>query len=705
MSVLRLHAARICALVVFLLPGCSIAGMRASSPRAKLPESAAPMKTAAPTLSTSANRARKQKAAAAQQKLMDAKLEADASFFWQCVSKHAGGGVIAGASGLVPVLRDEQYLFGSVLAASSSSASAFSSGIDFTRYDGIPVTRTGAGSSEDEVPPMDSFTELRGAQLPSWACDNLLDRMHYGAPTPIQKHAVPLALASYDLIGCAQTGSGKTTAFLLPLLARIAGTACEFTPEQRFERLAATAGGEARGRSSLAAGGGAASRHASDGWRLSRRDEAALRARGTPAKPSALVLAPTRELAMQIELEAAKLCYDAPPPPSGAAHWSACAYGGATARPQLEHLAAGVEILVATPGRLTDFVSRSLVDLSKVRFLVLDEADRMLDMGFAPQIERLVALLPSKEERQTLMFSATFAPPIQRVAQSFLRGDGEAADRAAADMAVACTSCVTIGRVGSAMKSIEQRLVRADASLSKRGRLELIRPLLTPGERTIVFCGKKHVAKWVAAQLSKHDGTRAVEIHGDRSQGQREAALNAFRSGRADVLVATDVASRGIDVPDVAHVIQYDLPTTAADFDAYVHRIGRTGRAGKAGRATSVFVPGDVPRVGNDALWVPLARLLDENEQEVPTWFDDVRPRSAAPRATAGGVAAGGGGVAADGSRVAASGGKARGTTGLQQLQQKPAKSSRRRGASMNRRARRAAAAAAAGRPPNAGPP
>ena len=522
------------------------------------------------------------------------------------------------------------------------------SAIDFQSYDAIPVKRRGAGESEEEVPSMQSFDELRSV-MPAWAADNLLDseRMRYRVPTPIQKHTVPLALRGHDVMACAQTGSGKTTAFLLPLIASVAAGA------------EAEAGG-------ISARSNARQARRGEGLRLSKADEARVRSEGTPAMPSALVLAPTRELAVQIELECAKLTYDAPAPPSGAAHWSACAYGGATARPQLEVLAAGAEILVATPGRLDDFLNRHLVSLARCRFLVLDEADRMLDMGFEPQIRKIVTRsgLPSAEHRQTLMFSATFARPMQRVAAEYLRG-------------AAHTSHVTVGRVGSSMRSIEQRLVLAEGG-SRRDKLELIRPLVVPKERTIIFAGKKHVAKWLCAQLAK-GGTTAVEIHGDRSQGQREAALRRFREGEADVLVATDVASRGIDVPDVAHVIQFDLPPTEADFDSYVHRIGRTGRAGKSGRATSLFVPGDEPKVGNGALWQPLARTLHENGQGFPPWFEACRPRSAQdPRIAAGG------GVRADGEQLV---------------------SGRRKGASANRRARRAALAAAAGRPPNAGPP
>ena len=402
-----------------------------------------------------ANKARKAAETVLQQKSIDAKLQADASFFWQCVSKHQTGGIIAGTSGLVPPVRDAARLFGS--SATSSSGS-----IDFERYNAIPVARAGAGSDEADVPPMESFEELSGGMLPSWACTNLLDalRMGYKAPTPIQRHAVPLALASHDLIACAQTGSGKTVAFLLPLLARVAGkegSAARRAADPPAPLPKAAAGQKSSGR-------------------LSQRDEDMMRSRGTPARPTALVLAPTRELAIQIELECAKLCFDAPPPPSGAAHWSSCAYGGATARPQLESLAAGVEILVATPGRLNDFVNRDLVDLANVHFLVLDEADRMLDMGFAPQIDRICALLPQKRNRQTLMFSATFAPPIQRVAAEYLRAKDH-------------TAHVTVGRVGSSLKSITQRLVLAESG-NRRSKLAQVRAVTAPSagcRRSLAF--------------------------------------------------------------------------------------------------------------------------------------------------------------------------------------------------------------------------
>ena len=255
------------------------------------------------------------------------------------------------------------------------------------------------------------------------------DRLGYRAPTPIQKHTVPLALRGHDVLACAQTGSGKTVAFLLPLIAAVAGADAAWTAEQRFEAALAAQGDDGGAEHQRNAAAAARGRPAGGGFRLSRAAEQKLRARGTPARPSALVLAPTRELAIQIERECSKLVYEAPPPPSGARHWCAVAYGGANARPQLETLAAGAEILVATPGRLADFVGRDLVSLAAVKCLVLDEADRMLDMGFEPQIRRIVqqegmpasgAVADGGGGRQTLMFSATFPKEIQKLASEFM---------------------------------------------------------------------------------------------------------------------------------------------------------------------------------------------------------------------------------------------------------------------------------------------
>lgn len=323
----------------------------------------------------------------------------------------------------------------------------------------------------------------------------------------------------------------------------------------------------------------------------------------------ALVLAPTRELASQINLEAKKLCFDS-------SLRSTVVYGGADIRSQLSELASGTDVLVATPGRLLDLIDRGVVCLHEVEFLVLDEADRMLNMGFEPQIREIVQHrgMPGKERRHTFMFSATFASEIQILAKEFLRE----------------YVWVTVGRVGSTVENITQRLVLASADKTLKLQL-LIEAIGSTSGRTLVFVQMKRMAAYVCAILNNSCGVSAEEIHGDRSQAQREAALRAFRSGAARVLVATDVAARGLDIPSVMHVIQFDLPASPEEFDTYVHRIGRTGRAGSKGLATSFYVPGRESE-GNARIAPMILRLLQENQQDIPDWFlalEDIHDMSA----------------------------------------------------------------------------
>ena len=323
----------------------------------------------------------------------------------------------------------------------------------------------------------------------------------------------------------------------------------------------------------------------------------------------ALVLAPTRELASQINLEARKLCY-------GSSLRSTVVYGGADIRSQLSELACGTDMLVATPGRLLDLIDRGVVCLHEVSFLVLDEADRMLNMGFEPQIREIVQHrgMPSKERRHTFMFSATFASEIQVLAREFLRE----------------YVWVTVGRVGSTVENITQRLVLASGDKTHKLQL-LIEAIGATAGRTLVFVQMKRMAAFVCAVLNNSFGVAAEEIHGDRSQAQREAALRSFRSGAARVLVATDVAARGLDIPSVTHVIQFDLPASPEEFDTYVHRIGRTGRAGSKGLATSFYVPGREAE-GNARIAPLILRLLQENQQDIPDWFialDDIHDMTA----------------------------------------------------------------------------
>jgi ATP-dependent RNA helicase RhlE len=327
---------------------------------------------------------------------------------------------------------------------------------------------------------------------------------NYTTPTPIQTRAIPLLLAGNDVLGIAQTGTGKTAAFVLPIL----------------QHLAAMRDGTA------------------------------------PRAARALILAPTRELALQIgERVRAYGQY------LGLRH--AVILGGIGQQPQVQALARGVDILIATPGRLLDLVQQRHVRLDRVAFLVLDEADRMLDMGFVRDVRKIVAALP--KQRQSLLFSATMPADVTRLAGDILRNPTRAEVSPAA---------VTVDR-------IDQRVFFVDASNKRNLLVRLLRdPAL---RRVIVFTRTKHGANRVAEHLGK-SGISAQAIHGNKSQGARQRALEGFRTGRARVLVATDIAARGIDVADVSHVINYELPNVP---ESYVHRIGRTARAGASGVAFS----------------------------------------------------------------------------------------------------------------------
>jgi ATP-dependent RNA helicase RhlE len=330
------------------------------------------------------------------------------------------------------------------------------------------------------------------------------DRGHQH-PTPIQSDAIPVALTGRDLVATAGTGSGKTVAFLLPLLNR------------------------------LQLGG--------------RRDL------------SALILAPTRELAAQIGHEFSLLARNT-------RYRAAVVVGGESMNRQLHDLR-GAQVLIACPGRLIDHLERGTVKLDRIQFVVLDEADRMLDMGFLPQLRRIMRTVTGAH--QTLMFSATMDASVEGVAREFLRNPAR----------------VSIGKVSTPPSSIRQAICpvtptdKGPMLLKLLGREEV--------DRAIVFTRTKSRADR-AARLLIRNGIRAVAIHGDRSQNQRNAALAGFRAGRFTVLVATDVAARGLDIPDVSHVINFDLPDTS---DSYIHRIGRTARMGKSGQALSLVTQED----------------------------------------------------------------------------------------------------------------
>ena len=331
---------------------------------------------------------------------------------------------------------------------------------------------------------------------------------NYTVPTPIQVQAIPLALAGHDLLGGAQTGTGKTAAFGLPLLQRLS----KETP-----------------------------------------------AKG-PRKPRALILVPTRELAVQVA-DSIK---------AYGRHLNlnvTTIYGGAGMQPQVENLRRGVDILVACPGRLIDHLERGTAKLDAVEVLVLDEADRMLDMGFLPAIKRVVARVPA--QRQTMLFSATFEPRIRGLAMEFMRNPQQ----------------VQVAANNTIAETITHRAHPVDGSRKRDLLIEILSKRHT--DQVLVFGKTKHGCNRLAEQLEQA-GLRCVAIHGNKSQAQRQKALDQFKAGRARVLVATDVAARGLDIPDLPLVINHDLPMVAED---YVHRIGRTGRNGSTGEALSLVSP------------------------------------------------------------------------------------------------------------------
>ncbi|HEX2650863.1 MAG TPA: DEAD/DEAH box helicase [Burkholderiales bacterium] len=335
----------------------------------------------------------------------------------------------------------------------------------------------------------------------------------YQQPTPVQEQAIPIVLQGRDLMGGAQTGTGKTAAFALPTL-------------QRLSQYASTSASPAR----------------------------------HPVR--ALILAPTRELAIQVEQSFREYGKHLP-------LRSAIVYGGADMDAQIQALRRGVEVLVATPGRLLDHVHNKTVMFNHVSILVLDEADRMLDMGFLPDIKRIIALLPPV--RQNLLFSATFPDEIRHLVKTLLHNPAE----------------VQIASRNAAADSVTH-IVHPVPREKKREVLSYL--IQTRGlKQVLVFCGTRIGANRLAHQL-RRDHIQADAIHGDKTQAEREAALEAFKAGKISVLVATDVASRGLDIEGLPQVINFDIPHSPED---YVHRIGRTGRAGLTGEAISLVAPDD----------------------------------------------------------------------------------------------------------------
>ncbi|XWS44160.1 hypothetical protein CRYUN_Cryun15aG0020800 [Craigia yunnanensis] len=361
----------------------------------------------------------------------------------------------------------------------------------------------------------------------------------FSAPTPIQAQSWPVALQSKDIVAIAKTGSGKTLGYLIPGFIHL--KRCRNDPQMG---------------------------------------------------PTVLVLSPTRELATQIQAEALKFG-------RSSRINCTCLYGGAPKGPQLREIERGVDIVVATPGRLNDILEMRKISLHQVSYLVLDEADRMLDMGFEPQIRKIVKEVPTC--RQTLMYTATWPREVRKIAAELLVNPVQ----------------INIGNINElvANKSIVQ-YVEVLPPMEKHRRLEQIIRSQEPGSKIIIFCSTKKMCDQLARNLSRQFG--AAAIHGDKSQTDRDYVLSQFRTGRSPVLVATDVAARGLDIKDIRVVVNYDFPTGVED---YVHRIGRTGRAGATGLAYTFFGDQD-SKYASD-----LIKVLEGANQQVPAELRDMASR------------------------------------------------------------------------------
>ncbi|EEB19099.1 DEAD box ATP-dependent RNA helicase, putative [Pediculus humanus corporis] len=369
-----------------------------------------------------------------------------------------------------------------------------------------------------------------------------IEKQGFKVPSPIQSQAWPILLSGKDLIGIAQTGTGKTLAFLLPALIHIDGQKIPGTKPR----------------------GG----------------------------PNVLIIAPTRELALQIENEVKKYSYKNIK--------CLCVYGGGNRREQINTVQEGVEIIIATPGRLNDLVNNSYITLSSITYIVLDEADRMLDMGFEPQIRKL--LLDIRPDRQSVMTSATWPNDVQRLAKRYMSNPIQ----------------VFIGSLDlTAVHSVLQRVYIINEGDKKSYLFDILRNLKEEEDKIIVFVGKKNMADDLSCDLSLNRFMCQC-IHGGREQMDREQALDDFKTGCVKILIATDVASRGIDISDITKVLNYDFPN---NIEEYVHRVGRTGRAGKTGEAITFFTRSNWMHAGD------LISIMEEANQSVPIELYEMRER------------------------------------------------------------------------------
>ncbi|MBV9768523.1 MAG: DEAD/DEAH box helicase [Bryobacterales bacterium] len=408
---------------------------------------------------------------------------------------------------------------------------------------------------------MKSFSELPLSP----ALRKNLSRLGFVEPTPVQALAIEPALAGCDVVATAQTGTGKTLAFVLPLI-------------QTISQITSLLSGP-----TPSAGRGAAGREAAPPAGL-----------GAPAAGlRAVVLTPTRELAMQIDETFIQMA-------SGTGVRASVAVGGLSERAQLQSIRNGSQVLIATPGRLFDFMGRKLIDLRNVRMLVLDEADRMLDMGFLPTVQKIIAATPSN--RQTLLFSATIQSSVKHLIHTHVRNAVR----------------IEVGDTSKPIDKIELHVYEVEQDR----KLGLLQQMLDREEGSfLVFARTKHGADKLAKKLSR-EGSKTAVIHGNRSQSQRTQALRGFQDGQYRVLVATDVASRGIHVEGIAHVVNYDLPQVPEDF---IHRVGRTGRAGAAGTASTFATRSERSQV------LQIERTLDAKLMRRPVSSDVPAEKHSAP--------------------------------------------------------------------------
>lgn len=404
--------------------------------------------------------------------------------------------------------------------------------VESFRKENFDMTVSASHGCEEPIPnPVQTF---RQAFEPYPDILKEIERQGFQTPSPIQCQSWPILMQGLDMIGIAQTGTGKTLAFILPALLHIVAQ-----PTPRKQRVG----------------------------------------------PTCLVLAPTRELAQQIEKEVSKYNYDGIK--------CVCVYGQGDQRTQIQKIRAKAEIVVATPGRLNDFTSRGILNLSVVSYLVLDEADRMLDMGFEPQIRKAVML--TRPDRQSVMTSATWPEGVRDLASKLMKNP----------------FTVVVGSLDlKAVHTVTQKVVMCEEDNKKD---ELIRFItsLRQKEKAIVFVGRKCVVDLLSVEMLE-EGLHVCIMHGDINQEDREQSLQDLKSGRSKVLIATDVASRGIDVNDVTHILNYDCPR---DMEEYVHRVGRTGRAGRSGVAITLITRSDWSRAEK------LIDILQKSNQEVPRWL------------------------------------------------------------------------------------